>query len=77
MPCCLSSHRVGFQGLCNLDEERKCSSEPTCLFQGHADIATEGMAALKLVLTVQVCPAVAFALGGGRLLQAGLQFGPC
>lgn len=77
MPCRLSSHSVGFQGLCNLDEEGKCSSEPTRLFQAHADIATEGVAAAKLVLTVQVSPAVAFALRAGRPRQAGLQLGPC
>lgn len=77
MPCCLSSHSVAFQDLCNLNEEGKCSPEPTRLFWAHADIATEGVTAAKLLLTVQVRPAVAFALGAGRPRQAGLQFGPC
>lgn len=77
VPCCLSSHSVDFQCLCNLDEEGKRSLEPTRLFRTHADIATEGVAAAKLVITVQVRPAGAFALGAGRPRLAGLQFGPC
>lgn len=47
------------------------------LFRTHADVAAEGAAAVKVLLTVQVSPAVACALGAGRPRQAGGQFGPC
>lgn len=69
--------QCGFPRSWKLDEEGKCSSEPTRLFQGQADIATEGVTAAKLLLTVQVRPADVFALGAGRPRQAGLHFGPC